>query len=121
MMLSGGRGFERTKRQSDQERRPNALLAVHGDLPAVSIDHILDDLGSQTRTAHLPTDRLSGEETVADVRRHASAGVSHRQKNHAGRRLESAANRNGAPGWNLRDRVIDQIIERVVTDAAGKC
>src|SRR3989442_9035335 len=113
MMLTGGRGFERKKRQSNQERRPTPLFAVQGDLPAVSIDHILDDLGSQTRTAHLPTDRLSGEETVADVRRHASAGVSHRQKSHAGRRLESAANRNGAPGWNLRDRVIDQIIERV--------
>src|SRR5438093_13686002 len=108
MMLSGGRGFERTKRQSDQERRPNALLAVHGALPTVSIDHILDDLGSQTRTAHLPTDRLSLEETVADIRRHPSTAVSHRQTKHAASRPQSSSNRNGAPAGNPRHPLLDQ-------------
>ena len=46
--------------ETDMKGGPDAFVAVDSDLPAVSIDHVFDDLRSQPRPAQKPALLASG-------------------------------------------------------------
>src|SRR5262249_28389978 len=61
--------------QADMEDRAFPLLTLYPNGSSVGINHILHNLGSQPRPSGFPTDNLVCEQTIADLRRHASTCV----------------------------------------------
>src|SRR5688572_5930132 len=62
-------------REQKNERRADAFLALHADLPAMGVHDILDDFRAEPGAAGLAADRARGEKTVANVRRHSAPVV----------------------------------------------
>src|SRR5215469_958365 len=83
-------GFRRNPggvyRKVDAKGGAEAKLTFHSDLTFMSIDHIFHNLRAEARTGRLRAHRATGEESVANLRRHAPPGVSDRDVNDSNRR-----------------------------------
>lgn len=95
------------------ERRPFSFLTFDTDGAAVRAYHVFDDLGPEAGSTRFAADRPIGEQTVADLRRHAVARINDGDPDCGSGGVAAASYRDGAARRDFGNGVVDEIVERV--------
>src|SRR5206468_2100408 len=102
-----------SEREYQTESRALAFHTLDANVASMGIDHVLDDLGSESCSAGLSTERVSRKEAVTNFWRHATPCISHIKVEHVGGLRDLSDNGDGSAGGNFWNGIVHQVVEGV--------